>query len=206
MAFDGLNPNCALWLFHVQHLQIQRDDVMNQTELACLEAWAAAQVLAVTLWESLIQCSYYDCPAPLGCFAVSTISQVKLSQEMLTQKQTAGSKTAVKPNSECSVRLHLNPCLLLQVAIQHNLKLTSICISKAVKSGKREPRVICLASQCLRGLRFGFFSDLPLKSVLRPLALKILYRKEHIWMQHRILFCFLAGPLGKQAFETVNET
>jgi len=55
---------------------------------------------------------------------------------MLTQKQTAGSKTAVKPNSACSVWLHLNPWLLLQKAIQHNLKLTDICISIAVKSGK----------------------------------------------------------------------
>lgn len=63
MTFDGLNPNCALWLFHVQHLQIQRDGVINQPELVCLEAWAAAQVLAAMLWESVIPCSYYDHPA-----------------------------------------------------------------------------------------------------------------------------------------------
>lgn len=74
MAFDGLNPNCALWLFHIQHLQIQRDGVMKQTELACLEARAAAQALVVTLWESVIRCGYYNCPAHLGCFAVGAPS------------------------------------------------------------------------------------------------------------------------------------
>lgn len=65
----------------------------------------------------------YDGSAHLGCFAVSTISQVKLSQEMVTQKQTAGSRTAVKSNSECSMQLHLNPSLSLQLSVQHNLKL-----------------------------------------------------------------------------------
>lgn len=57
--------------------------------------WATGLVLVAVLWESVIQCSCYDCPVHPGCFAVSTISQIKLSQETLTQNQTAGSKTAV---------------------------------------------------------------------------------------------------------------
>ncbi|XP_014797126.1 PREDICTED: sorting nexin-6 [Calidris pugnax] len=75
MAFDGFNPYCALWVFHVQHLHIQRDismsRVKNQTELACLEARAAAQVLVITLWESVGQRSHYGHPAHPGCFAAN---------------------------------------------------------------------------------------------------------------------------------------
>lgn len=74
--------------------------------------------------------------SPCTSWLLCTISQIKQSRGMLTQKQTAGSKTAAKPNSECSVRLQLNPHLLLQLAIQRDLKLTSICI--AVRSGKRK--------------------------------------------------------------------
>lgn len=119
--------------------------------------------------------------------AVINISGFKLSQEMLIQKQTAGSKTAVKLNSECFLWLHFNPYFLLQLAVQHNLKLTSICISIAVKSEKENHEGDWLASQCLHGPIFSFLTT---PQVLMPLALQILHRKEHIWMQHRINFFY----------------
>lgn len=103
---------------------------------------------------------------------------------MLNQKQAAGSKIAVKLNSECFLWLHFNPYLLLQLVVQYNLKLTSICISTAANSEKENQEGDWLASQCLRG---PIFSSLTTPQVLMPLALQMLHRKEHIWMQCRII-------------------
>jgi len=58
-----------------------------------------------------------------------TIGRAEQPQGTLNRKQTAGSKTAVKAASECSAQWQRNPCLLLQRAAQHILKLTSICIA-----------------------------------------------------------------------------
>lgn len=89
----GLTQNM---LYSCFTLSISRSrGLCDKPDKMCLSGrWAAALVVVAVLWESVIQSSY-DCPAHPGCFAVSTISQIKLSQETLTQTQTAGSKTAV---------------------------------------------------------------------------------------------------------------
>ncbi|XP_027493789.1 sorting nexin-6 [Corapipo altera] len=58
-------------------------------------------------------------------FAENTISQVKLSQDMVTQKQTAGSKTVVKPNMRF-VSPHppcRRPCRSAPPGLRHRLRL-----------------------------------------------------------------------------------
>lgn len=130
MAFDGLNPNCPLWLFHIQHLQIQWDGVMNHMvgwTRWCEQNWPA--------WKHGLQlkCWWSHCGNQLFsaaiiwwlCTSWLFYSEHHRSSQAVsgTQNQTAGSKTAVKPNSECTMQLHLKPSLLLQLAIQHNLKL-----------------------------------------------------------------------------------